>query len=120
MQEDLTGKTHVFADVSVTLDRSAAAACVAPELRTELQRRLSYFASSTLAELVGLKHAWTTVVKLARRHPDVLIAVVRPPSFPFYLWIFSTLWHACSRYEGQFCVARGTYTSPRRRCTELQ
>ncbi|XP_037502333.1 uncharacterized protein LOC119376648 [Rhipicephalus sanguineus] len=57
MHKDLAGRIHVFSDGSVLQDRSAAGACVAPELGTELQRRLSYCASSTTAELVDLQLA---------------------------------------------------------------
>lgn len=57
MQDDFAGRLHVFSDGSVLQDRSAAAACTAPELGVDKQCRLSYCASSTTAELVGLQLA---------------------------------------------------------------
>ncbi|XP_037518358.1 uncharacterized protein LOC119395143 [Rhipicephalus sanguineus] len=72
MHEDLAGRTHVFTDGSVLQDHSAAAACVAPELATDAQRRLSYCASSTTAELVGLQLA----ADLLRESPAVTGAAI--------------------------------------------
>ncbi|XP_037505499.1 uncharacterized protein LOC119381813 [Rhipicephalus sanguineus] len=78
MSEDLAGRIHVFSDGSVLQDRSAAAACVAPELGSELQRRVSYCASSTTAELVGLQLA----ADLLRDSPAVTSAVIFSDSKP--------------------------------------
>ncbi|XP_037514829.1 uncharacterized protein LOC119391227 [Rhipicephalus sanguineus] len=72
MHEDLADRTHIFTDGSVLQDHSAAAACVAPELATDLQRRLSYCASSTTAELVGLQLA----ADLLRESPAVTSAAI--------------------------------------------
>ncbi|XP_037521586.1 uncharacterized protein LOC119398840 [Rhipicephalus sanguineus] len=57
MHDDLAGRTQVYSDGSVLRDRSAAAACIAPELGKALQCRLSFCASSTTAEIVGLQLA---------------------------------------------------------------
>nr|XP_054921490.1 uncharacterized protein LOC129382122 [Dermacentor andersoni] len=54
IEDDLGGRTHLYADGSVLVDGSAAAACVAPDLGISRQCRLSYRASSTTAELAGL------------------------------------------------------------------
>ncbi|XP_072145145.1 uncharacterized protein [Dermacentor andersoni] len=54
IEDDLGGRTHLYADGSVLVDGSAAAACVAPDLGLSRQCRLSYRASSTTAELAGL------------------------------------------------------------------
>ncbi|XP_037508695.1 uncharacterized protein LOC119385296 [Rhipicephalus sanguineus] len=72
MHEDLAGRTHVFTDGSVLQDHSAAAACVAPELATDVQRRLSYCASSTSAAMVGLQLA----ADLLRESPAVTSAAI--------------------------------------------
>nr|XP_050030530.1 uncharacterized protein LOC126526717 [Dermacentor andersoni] len=54
IEDDLGGRTHLYANGSVLSDGSAAAACVAPELGITKQCRLYYRASSTTAELAGL------------------------------------------------------------------
>ncbi|XP_037558398.1 uncharacterized protein LOC119435745 [Dermacentor silvarum] len=54
IQGDLVGRAHLYTDGSVRQDGSAAAACVVPHLDVARQCRLSYRASSTTAELVGL------------------------------------------------------------------
>ncbi|XP_037558009.1 uncharacterized protein LOC119435145 [Dermacentor silvarum] len=54
IQDDLVGRAHLYTDGSVRQDGSAAAACVVPHLDIARQCRLSYRASSTTAELVGL------------------------------------------------------------------
>ncbi|XP_037561017.1 uncharacterized protein LOC119440151 [Dermacentor silvarum] len=54
IHDDLVGKAHLYTDGSVRQDGSAAAACVVPHLDVARQCRLSYRASSTTAELVGL------------------------------------------------------------------
>ncbi|XP_037558190.1 uncharacterized protein LOC119444269 [Dermacentor silvarum] len=54
IQDDLVGRAHLYTDGSVRQDGSAAAACVVPNLDVTRQCRLSYRASSTTPELVGL------------------------------------------------------------------
>ncbi|XP_049518152.1 uncharacterized protein LOC125943281 [Dermacentor silvarum] len=54
IQDDLVGRAHLYTDGSVRQDGSAAAACVVPHLDVARQCRLSYRASSTILELVGL------------------------------------------------------------------
>ncbi|XP_049518392.1 uncharacterized protein LOC125943325 [Dermacentor silvarum] len=54
IQDDLVGRAHLYTDGSVRQDGSAADACVVPYLDVARQCRLSYRASSTTAELVGL------------------------------------------------------------------
>ncbi|XP_037563571.1 uncharacterized protein LOC119442676 [Dermacentor silvarum] len=54
IHDDLVGRAHLYTDGSVRQDGAAAASCVVPHLDVARQWRLSYRASSTTGELVGL------------------------------------------------------------------